>query len=63
MGATDLDGILLETNAFIAAVNGSQDSGWEMVKLTIDDQNIEIPQLSLASSAGFPNEVFAFSYI
>ena len=62
MGATDLDGILLETNAFIAAVNGSEDSGWDIVKLTIDDQNIEIPHLSLASSVAFPNEVFRFSY-
>ena len=63
MGATDLDGILLETNAFIAAVNGSEDSGWDIVKLTIDDQNIEIPHLSLASSVAFPNEVFGFSYM
>src|SRR5215475_9384268 len=62
MGATDLDGILLETNAFIAAVNGSEDSGWDIVKLTIDGQNIEIPHLSLASSVAFPNEVFGFSY-
>ena len=62
MGATDLDGILLETNAFIAAVNGSEDSGWDIVKLAIDDQNIEIPHLSLASSVAFPNEVFRFSY-
>src|SRR5215475_1888639 len=62
MGATDLDGILLETNAFIAAVNGSEDSGWDIVKLTIDGQNIEIPHLSLASSVAFPNEVFRFSY-
>ena len=63
MGATDLDGILLETNAFIAAVNGSEDSGWDIVKLTIDGQNIEIPHLSLASSVAFPNEVLGFSYI
>ena len=63
MGATDLDGILLETNAFIAAVNGSEDSGWDIVKLAIDDQNIEIPHLSLASSVAFPNQVFGFSYI
>src|SRR5215475_9625785 len=62
MGATDLDGILLETNAFIAAVNGSEDSGWDIVKLTIDDQNIEIPHLSLESSVAFPNELFQFSY-
>jgi hypothetical protein len=63
MGATDLDAILLETGAFVDAANGPEDSGWEMVKLNIDGQNIEIPHLSLASSVAFPNEVFAFSYV
>ena len=62
LGATDLDAILLETNAFINATNGSEDSGWDIVKLTIDGQNIEIPHLSQASSVAFPNEVFRFSY-
>jgi hypothetical protein len=62
LGATDLDGILLETNAFINVANGSEDSGWDVVKLTIDGQNIEIPHLSQASSVAFPNEVFRFSY-
>lgn len=62
LGATDLDAILLETNAFINVVNGSEDSGWDVVKLTIDGQNIEIPHLSQASSVAFPNEVFRFSY-
>lgn len=62
LGATDLDAILLETNAFINAANGSEDSGWDIVKLTIDGQNIEIPHLSQASSVAFPNEVFRFSY-
>ena len=62
LGATDLDAILLETNAFINMANGSEDSGWDIVKLTIDGQNIEIPHLSQASSVAFPNEVFAFSY-
>lgn len=62
LGATDLDAILLETNAFIDAANGSFDSGWDVVKLTIDGQNIEIPHLSQASSVAFPNEVFRFSY-
>jgi hypothetical protein len=62
MGATDLDAILLETHAFIDAANGPADSGWEMVKVSIDDQDIEIPHLSLASSVAFPNEVFGFSY-
>ena len=62
LGATDLDAILLETNAFINLANGSEDSGWDIVKLTIDGQNIEIPHLSQASSVAFPNEVFRFSY-
>jgi len=63
MGAPDLDAILLESRAFIDAANGSDDSGWEMVKVNIDGQEIEIPHLSLASSVAFPNEVFGFSYI
>ena len=62
MGATDLDTILLESRAFVDAANGSDDSGWEMVKVNIDGQQIEIPHLSLASSIAFPNEVFGFSY-
>ena len=62
LGATDLDAILMEINAFIGVANGSGDSGWDVVRLTIDGQNIEIPHLSQASSVAFPNEVFGFSY-
>ena len=62
MGATDLDAILLKTRAFIDTVNGPEDSGWEMVRISIDGQDIEIPHLSLASSVAFPNETFSFSY-
>jgi hypothetical protein len=62
LGATDLDSILLETHALIDAANGPEDSGREMVKISIDGQDIEIPHLSLASSVAFPNEVFGFSY-
>jgi hypothetical protein len=62
MRATDLDAILMETNAFIDVANGSEDSGWDVVRLTIDGENIEIPHLSQASSVAFPNEVFGFSY-
>ena len=62
MGATDLDGILMETNTYIRMANGSEDSGWDVVKVTIDNQDIEIPHLSQASSVAFPNEVFRFSY-
>jgi hypothetical protein len=62
MGATDLDAILLEAHAVLDAANGPDDSGWEMVKVSIDGQTIEIPHLSLASSLAFPNEVFRFSY-
>jgi hypothetical protein len=63
LGATNLDAILLQTHAVIDAANGSEDSGWEMVKVSIDGQDIEIPHLSLASSVAFPNEVFGFSYM
>lgn len=62
LGATDLDTILLETHALIDAANGPEDSGREVVKVSIDGQDIEIPHLSLASSVAFPNEVFGFSY-
>ena len=62
MGATDLDAILLKIHSLIDAANGSEDSGREMVKVSIDGQDIEIPHLSLASSVAFPNEVFGFSY-
>jgi hypothetical protein len=63
MGATDLDAILLRTRSLIDAANGPEDSGREMVKVSIEGQDIEIPHLSLASSVAFPNEVFGFSYI
>jgi hypothetical protein len=63
MGATDLDAILLKTRAVIDAANGPDDSGWEMVKVSIGGQDIEIPHLSLASSLAFPNQVFGFSYM
>jgi hypothetical protein len=62
LGATNLDAILLEAHALIDTANGPEDSGWEMVKVRIDGQDIEIPHLSLASSVAFPNELFAFSY-
>ena len=63
LGATDLDSILLQTHALIDAANGPEDLGREMVKLSIDGQDIEIPHLSLASSVAFPNQVFGFSYL
>src|SRR5262245_46609156 len=63
MGASDLDASLLQTHSRIDAANGSEDSGWEMVKLSIDGQSIEIPHLSLSSSVAFPNELFGFSYM
>ena len=62
LGATDLDAILLKTHSLIDAANGHDDSGREMVKFSIDGQEIEIPHLSLASSVAFPNDVFGFSY-
>jgi len=63
IGATDLDAILLKTRSLIDAANGPEDSGCEMVKVSIDGHNIEIPHLSLASSVAFPNELFEFSYM
>jgi hypothetical protein len=63
LGATDLDAILLKTHSLIDAANGSEDLGREMVKVSIDGQDIEIPHLSLASSVAFPNKVFGFSYM
>jgi hypothetical protein len=62
LGATDLDAILLETHSLIDAANGPEDSGREIVKVSIGGQEIEIPHLSLASSVAFPDEVFGFSY-
>jgi hypothetical protein len=63
LGAPDLEAILLKTRALIDAANSPEDSGREMVKVSIDGQDIEIPHLSLASSVAFPNEVFGFSYM
>jgi|SRR5262245_20952940 len=63
MGATDLDAILLETHSRIDAANGSEDSGREVVKISIAGEEIEIPHLSVASSVAFPDEVFGFSYM
>jgi len=62
MGANDLDAILLESHAAIDAANGPDHSGWEIVKVSIDGQTIEIPHLSLASSLAFPNQLLGFSY-
>ncbi|PYL11913.1 MAG: hypothetical protein DMF48_04420 [Verrucomicrobia bacterium] len=36
IGATDLDAILLKTRSLIDAANGPEDSGCEMVKVSID---------------------------
>jgi hypothetical protein len=62
LAATDLDAILLKTHSLIAAANGSENSGRETVKFSIDGHSIEVPHLSLASSVGFPKELFGFSY-
>src|SRR3954466_7755118 len=63
LGATDLDTILLEKHSLINKGKVPEDLGQEMVKVSIDGQDIEIPHLSLASSVAFPNEVFGFSYL
>ena len=62
MGATDLDAILLKARSLIDTANGPDELGREAVKIDIYSQEIEIPHLSLASSVGFPDEVFGFSY-
>src|SRR5262249_33184937 len=65
LAAADLDTILHETQALIAAANGSvsgQESARESVKLGVRGHEIEIPHFSLASSVAFPKEVFKFSY-
>src|SRR5436190_9356966 len=63
LGATDLDAILLDSHSLIDEANCPEDLGQEMVKVSIQGQDIEIPHLSLASSVAFPNEVFGFSYL
>jgi hypothetical protein len=63
MGATDLDAVLVNGHSLVEVANGSGESSRQMVKVSIDGQEIEIPHLSLASSLAFPNEVFGFSYM
>ena len=63
MGATDLDAILLKAHSLVDRANGPGELGRESVKIDIHSQDIEIPHLSLASSVGFPDEVFGFSYM
>jgi hypothetical protein len=65
LAAADLDTILHQTQALIAAANGpaaEQDSARESVELGVRGHKIEIPHFSLASSVAFPREVFKFSY-
>jgi hypothetical protein len=63
--AADLDTVLKNTQAMLAAANGpavGQDFARESVKLGVRGHEIEIPHFSLASSVAFPKEVFKFSY-
>jgi hypothetical protein len=64
LAANELDAILTETHSVINAANGPtwQVSGREAVKLGIGGHQIEIPHFSLASSVGFPKQLFGFSY-
>jgi hypothetical protein len=65
LAAADLDTILHNTQALIAAANGpvaGQESVRESVKLGVRGHEIEIPHFSLASSVAFPRELFRFSY-
>src|ERR1700745_2554589 len=61
LAASELDAILSKTHSLIDAANGPEDSGRESVRVSIDGQDIEIPNLSLRSNVAFPNEVFGFS--
>ena len=66
MSAADLDAILRKVHAFVATANGlaaDDHSARESVKLGVSGHEIEIPHFSLASSVGFPAELFKFSYI
>jgi hypothetical protein len=65
LAAADLDTILHNVQALIAAANGpvaAQESVRESVKLGVRGHEIEIPHFSVASSVAFPKEVFRFSY-
>jgi hypothetical protein len=65
LSAADLDTILHDTQAIVAAANGpsaGQAFGRESVKLGVRGHEIEIPHFSLASSVAFPRELFRFSY-
>jgi len=65
LSAADLDTILHDTQAIVAAANGpsaGQDFARESVKLEVRGHEIEIPHFSLASSVAFPRELFRFSY-
>jgi hypothetical protein len=65
LSAADLDTILHDTQAIVAAANGpsaGQDFARESVKLGVRGHEIEIPHFSLASSVAFPRELFRFSY-
>jgi hypothetical protein len=65
LSAADLDTVLHNTQATIAAANGpsaGQDFARESVKLGVPGKEMEIPHFSLASSVAFPKEVLRFSY-
>jgi hypothetical protein len=65
LSAADLDTILHDTQAIVAAANGpsaGQDFARESVKLGVRGHEIEIPHFSGASSVAFPRELFRFSY-
>jgi hypothetical protein len=65
LAASELDAILTNTDSVTDAANGPEaekDSSLESVTVRMDGQDIEIPHFSLASSLGFPKEIFSFSY-
>jgi hypothetical protein len=63
--AGDLDTILKKAHSQVASANGfpgERESVRETVTVGVGGHEIEIPHFSLASSVGFPNVVFRFSY-
>jgi hypothetical protein len=65
LAASDLDTILHKTHSLIAEANGpseQRESIRESVKLGVHGHEVEIPHFSLASSVGFPRELFRFAY-
>lgn len=65
LSAADLDTILYKAKGFIASANGfveGKESARESVTLGVRGREITIPHFSVASSGGFPKELYKFAY-